>query len=86
MDAPGCADALKPTTRKYSSKKIKKNFFLGKIELKLIKVQHLGYDQEFEPNKFDDHFTNSHQKSGKTFMKNKNPGNVIFHSNSYLDF
>ena len=74
-------------TENIQVKKLKKKFFfLGKIELKLIKVQHLGYDQEFEPNKFDDHFTNSHQKSGKTFMKNKNPGNVIFHSNSYLDF
>ena len=42
-------------------------------------MQHLGYDQEFKPNKFDDHFTtNSHQKSKKTFIKNKNPRNVIF--------
>ena len=49
--------------------------------MKWIKVQHLGYDQEFKPNKFDDHFTtNSHQKSGKTFIKNKNPRNVILHS------
>ena len=77
-------------TENIQVKKNHEEFFLEKIDfffwkiikikrIKWIKVQHLGYDQEFKPNKFDDHFTtNSHQKSKKTFIKNKNPRNVIF--------